>query len=113
MVDCLFCQLINQKKVDLVYASPSVVAFADISPKAPVHLLIVPRKHISSVLDLSEVDKSLVGQLFLTAKELAEEKNLSHRGFRCVMNTGPEAGQTMHHLHLHLLGGQPLGEMIH
>lgn len=107
MSDCLFCKIIkgeiNSKKV---YEDKNVFAFEDINPQAPIHILIVPKKHISSLNDLNEEDKEIVGDIFLAAKKIAKEKNIDKSGYRTVFNTGPDAGQAVFHLHLHLLGGR-------
>jgi len=107
MKDCLFCGIIEGKvKGELVYEDPSVVAFKDIGPKAPVHILIVPRKHIASLLDLEPSDGPLVGAIFRVAAKLAQEQGIANKGFRVVVNCGADAGQTVLHLHYHLLGGR-------
>lgn len=107
-MDCLFCKIvagdIPSKKV---YEDDLAYAFADIDPKAPVHLLIVPKKHISSLSDVDPADTPLLGHLHAVAKKLSAEKNLS-AGYRIVINTGPEGGQTVSHLHLHLLAGRQM-----
>lgn len=112
MDSCLFCDLIQQKKLNLVYEDDQVVAFPDIEPKAPAHLLIVPKKHIASVSDAQPEDEGLLGHLFIVAKQLAAEKGIAKDGFRTIVNTGANAGQTVFHIHMHVLGGQPLGEMV-
>jgi histidine triad (HIT) family protein len=107
MKDCLFCGIIEGKvKGELVYEDPSVIAFKDIGPKAPVHILIVPRKHIASLLDLGPEDRELVGDIFRVAAKLAQEQGIANKGFRVVVNCGADAGQTVFHLHYHLLGGR-------
>jgi histidine triad (HIT) family protein len=107
MKDCLFCGIIEGKvKGELVYEDPSVVAFKDIGPKAPVHILIVPRRHIASLLDLEPSDGPLVGEIFRVAAKLAQEQGIANKGFRVVVNCGADAGQTVLHLHYHLLGGR-------
>ncbi len=105
--DCLFC-LISQRQApaEVVFEDDKVMAFKDINPKAPVHLLIIPKKHISSLNDISEKDKELLGHLILIATHLAQEKNLKETGYRLVINTGPHSGQQIFHLHLHLLAGR-------
>lgn len=90
---------------NLVYEDERCIAFRDIDPKAPTHILIVPRKPIPTLNDLTEADEGLVGHLFLVAKELAEREGLKN-GYRTVINCGPEAGQSVYHIHLHLLGGR-------
>lgn len=91
----------------IVYQDDSVVAFKDVNPKAPVHLLIVPRKHIATLLDLQPEDKSLIGDIFSVANRLAKDQGLADKGFRVVVNCGANAGQTVFHLHFHLLGDRP------
>ncbi|MFH1714155.1 MAG: histidine triad nucleotide-binding protein [Candidatus Nealsonbacteria bacterium] len=109
MTDCLFCKIVNGEiEKEFLYKDEEVVVFDDIYPKAPVHILIVPKKHIESVNKLKEEDKSLVGKMFLVAKDLAGEKGLKDKGFRLILNTGRDAGQTVDHLHLHLMGGEKL-----
>jgi len=107
MDDCLFCGIIEGKiKGELVYEDESVVAFKDIGRKAPVHILIVPRKHIATLLDLGPGDGPLVGEIFRVAAKLAQEQGIANKGFRIVVNCGVDAGQTVFHLHYHLLGGR-------
>ncbi len=107
MPDCLFCK-IAQKRISarIVYEDESVVAFEDINPQAPVHVLVIPRKHISTTLEIKEEDLSLIGEMFRTANRIAEQRGVAARGFRLVMNTNPEAGQSVYHIHLHLLAGR-------
>lgn len=107
MSDCLFCGIIKGDiKGDIVYQDDSVVAFRDINPKAPVHIQIVPRKHIATLLDLEEADKALIGEIFYVAAQLARDQGVSKDGFRVVANCGPGAGQSVYHIHFHLLGGR-------
>ena len=109
MSDCLFCGIVEGKiKGEIVYRDNSIVAFKDINPKAPVHILIVPTKHIATLLDLQEEDKEIVGEIFAVANRLAEQQGVSKGGFRVVANCGAGAGQTVFHLHFHLLGGRSL-----
>lgn len=108
-MSCLFCKIISgeipSKKV---YEDEHVFAFEDISPQAPVHILVVPRKHISTSLELQEADDELVGRMFRAANAIAEEKGIAERGFRTVINCNKEAGQTVFHIHLHLFGGRAM-----
>lgn len=109
MSDCLFCGIIEGKiKGEIVYQDDSVVAFKDIAAKAPVHILIVPRKHIATVLDIEAGDGPLLANIFRVAAKLAEGQGIAQQGFRVVVNCGPDAGQTVFHLHYHLLGGRHL-----
>jgi histidine triad (HIT) family protein len=107
MSGCLFCQIVAQEKpAVLVYEDEHCIAFEDIYPKAPLHVLIVPRKHIPTLADGTEEDKKLLGHLLHVAAHVAKEKRIS--SFRVVINTNGEAGQTIYHLHLHVLGGRTL-----
>jgi histidine triad (HIT) family protein len=105
--DCLFCK-IAEKKIPstIVYEDESIIAFEDINPQAPVHVLVIPRKHIPTTLDIRKEDHSVVGQMFQTAYRIAEDRGIAQRGFRLVMNTNQDAGQSVYHIHLHLLGGR-------
>jgi histidine triad (HIT) family protein len=105
--DCLFCGVVKgDVKGNIVYQDNSVVAFKDINPKAPVHLLIVPRKHIATLLDLQQEDKGLIGDIFSVANQLAKDQGIAKEGFRLVVNCGAGAGQSVFHIHFHLLGGR-------
>lgn len=107
MSACLFCGIIEGRiKGEIVYRDNSVVAFKDINPKAPVHILIVPTKHIATLLDLAEEDKELVGEIVSVANRLAKQQGIAKDGFRVVANCGAGAGQTVFHLHFHLLGAR-------
>lgn len=109
MNECIFCQIAAGKIAsDIVYEDSDVIAFTDVSPEAPTHLLIVPRRHVASLNDTDAGDAELLGKLMATAVELAKERNLENNGYRLVMNTGLGAGQTVDHIHLHLLGGRAL-----
>ncbi len=101
MQDCIFCKIVNKEvPADFIFESESVVAFSDINPKAKVHILIIPKKHIESVKTLEEIDKNLIGEMFLTAQKIAKDKNLE--GYKLIINVGKEGGQEVEHLHLHL-----------
>jgi len=107
--ECLFCGIVKGDiKGNLVYQDNSVVAFKDINPKAPVHLLIVPRKHIATLLDLQQEDSSLISDVFNAANQLARDQGIAKNGFRVVVNCGAGAGQSVFHLHFHLLGGRAM-----
>lgn len=112
MDNCIFCAIANkQSPAELEYEDNEIVAFRDINPKASTHILIVPKKHISSVTTLEETDALLLGKMILTAKKLANEKGIADDGYRLVINAGKHSGQVVDHIHLHLIGGQPLGNM--
>ena len=110
MPDCLFCKIIDGDiPSNVVFENADVLAFRDISPQAPTHILIIPRRHISTINDIGDDDRELVGSLFTAAKEIAAAEGLSEDGYRVVMNCGEGAGQSVFHIHLHLLGGRGLG----
>ena len=107
MADCLFCGIADGKiKANLVFQDEAVLAFKDIAPKAPVHILIIPRKHVVSVLDIEANDSGVIGRIFQVAGQLAREQGIADSGFRVVVNSGADAGQSVSHLHYHLLGGR-------
>jgi len=109
MENCLFCKIIGgQIPGDFVFKDDRVVAFKDIHPMAPLHVLIVPREHISSLADIIEAKAGLVAYMVTVANKLAKQNGVADRGYRLVINTGPEGGQVVQHLHMHLLGGKPL-----
>lgn len=110
MAECLFCRIIRgeipSKKV---YEDEDAFAFRDIDPQAPTHILILPKRHIATLNDLTPEDAELVGKLFLVAKKLAKDEGVAEAGYRAVFNCNADAGQAVFHLHLHLLGGRPMG----
>lgn len=109
MEDCIFCKIINKQiPSQILYEDEEIIVFKDIEPVAPVHVLIVPKKHISSVMELSKEDQILVGKIYSVAQKLAVELGVSETGFRVVTNCGENAGQTVKHIHFHLLGGKKL-----
>ena len=109
MSDCLFCGIVEGTiKANIVYQNDLVVAFNDIGPKAPVHVLIIPRKHIVGVLDVTLDDGAVIGEIFQVAARLAREFGIADSGFRVVVNSGPDSGQSVFHLHYHLLGGRQM-----
>jgi histidine triad (HIT) family protein len=108
--DCLFCKIVNgEVPSDKVYEDDQVIAFKDINPVAPVHILIIPRKHISTLNDLAPKDNELVGHIFGTAKTIAADLGFDEVGYRCVFNTNKHGGQVVFHIHLHLLAGKQFG----
>jgi len=107
--DCLFCKIAEKKiSAKIVYEDDRCVAFDDINPQAPVHALVIPKKHMVSVAELSEADAGLLGHLMTVCATVARQKGLADSGHRLVVNTGSDGGQTVFHLHLHLLGGRPM-----
>jgi histidine triad (HIT) family protein len=106
---CLFCKIVNREvPASIVYEDDAVLAFNDINPQAPVHILVVPKRHISTLNDLQPDDDAIVGEIVRRAAAIAREKAVSTGGFRTVFNTNRDAGQTVFHIHLHLLGGRSL-----
>jgi histidine triad (HIT) family protein len=110
VADCLFCRIVaGEIPATIVYQNDQVVAFKDITPQAPTHVLVVPRRHIASLNDLGPADDALVGTLVRAAAGIAKEAGHADRGYRTVFNTNADAGQTVFHIHLHLLGGRKMG----
>ena len=104
---CVFCRIISKKiPSKIVYEDDLVTAFEDVNPQAPVHTLVVPKKHIPDIDSMTEADRDLVGHLFLTAKKIAADRGLDSKGYRMVINNGAGAGQTVFHIHLHILSGR-------
>lgn len=107
MSDCIFCKIAEKKiPAKIVYEDTEAIAFEDINPQAPVHTLVIPKKHIPTLLDLREEDNNLIGHLIKVANKVATDKGIAERGFRIVTNCNPESGQTVYHIHLHILGGR-------
>lgn len=109
----IFSQIIaGDVSADIVYRDDQVTAFRDINPAAPTHILVVPNREIPTINDLDDEDAALVGHMVLVAKRLAQEEGIAERGYRLIINCNQEGGQVVYHLHLHLLGGRPLGAMV-
>jgi len=106
---CIFCRIVaREAPSDIVYEDEELLAFKDISPQAPIHLLIIPKAHIGALAEVPARQEKLVGRLIITAKQLAEKQGIAKRGYRLVINCGTEGGQVIPHLHLHLIGGRKL-----
>jgi len=109
MSDCLFCKMVSGEiKPDTVYEDENVLAFRDIGPQAPMHVLVIPKRHISTLNDLDEKDAELAGQLTLAAAKVAEQEGVAEAGYRTVMNCNAAGGQTVFHIHMHVLAGRQL-----
>jgi histidine triad (HIT) family protein len=107
---CLFCEIVAGRiPAKVVYQDDQVIAFHDISPQAPSHTLIIPKKHITSLVELEPGDDLLIGSLVRKARDLARQAGLEERGFRLIFNCGEDAGYSVYHIHLHLIGGRKLG----
>jgi len=110
---CVFCKIVNKVlPAKVVYEDDLVIAFYDINPQAPVHILIVPKEHIPTVNDLEEKHKELIGHIFLVAKKIAQDMGFSENGYRILINCNRDGGQEIYHIHYHLFAGKPLGPMI-
>jgi len=112
-MDCIFCKIAaGEIPSDILYQDEGVVAFRDINPQAPTHVLIIPKKHIAALTDLSEAGMSVVGEMARVANQLARAEGIAERGYRVVINCGQQGGQLVPHLHMHLLGGRQLSETL-
>lgn len=109
MTACIFCKIITgERPAQIIHQDEQVTAFHDIHPVAPVHILIVPNRHINSVNELSKSDESLVGRLFIVARQIAKDLGVADDGYRLVINTGWQGGQTVFHMHIHLVAGRQM-----
>jgi histidine triad (HIT) family protein len=110
---CIFCRIVaGEVPSDIVYQDTDFLAFRDISPQAPTHVLIIPKTHIASLAKLTGGQQELAGRLIILAKNLAEKEGIANRGYRLVINCGPEGGQVVSHIHLHLVGGRRLDDRL-
>lgn len=113
MKECIFCKIIKKEiPASIVYEDEKIIAFRDISPIAPVHILVIPKKHIESLIKLEDKDKNLIGQIYLVMNKIAKEEGIYDKGFRIIANCGKDGGQLVKHIHFHLIGGKPLGSKI-
>ena len=107
MSDCIFCKIANKEiPAEIIYEDEDLLAFKDINPVAPTHILLIPKKHVSTLLDLTDEDSEIIGRIVLLSKKLAIELGLEEKGFRLVSNCKENGGQTVYHIHFHLLGGR-------
>lgn len=113
MNDCIFCKIVNKDiHSEIVYEDEEIVAFKDINPVAPIHILVIPKKHISSLTELKETDRDLIGKIYIVINKIARENNIDEKGFRVIANCGENGGQVVNHIHFHLIGGKKLGSKI-
>lgn len=113
MEDCIFCKIINREiPSDIVYEDDEVIAFKDIRPVTPVHILVIPKKHISMLTDLTEEDEALIGKIYTTINKIAKQEGFEKQGYRVIANCGKDSGQEVMHIHFHILGGKVLGDKI-
>ncbi len=109
MSDCLFCKIVSGEiPCDKIYENDKLIAFRDIDPKAPTHILVIPKKHIRSINELEISDQNLAGEILLAAKEIARIENIESSGYRTIFNTNNDGGQTVYHIHMHVMGGRQL-----
>ena len=112
-MDCVFCKIVRKEiPAEIVYEDEDVIAFRDAHPIAPVHVLVIPKRHIGSIVDISDEDIILVGKLIATAKKIAEDLKISEKGYKLLFRVGEHGGQEVKHIHLHLIGGARLREDI-
>lgn len=113
MEDCIFCKIINREvPSNIVYEDEEIIAFKDINPAAPVHILVIPKKHISSLVEIKPEDERIIGKIYTKINEIAETQGVKDKGYRVIVNCGKDGGQEVMHLHFHLLAGKQLGEKI-
>ena len=112
-MDCIFCKIINKEiPSEIVYEDEEIMAFKDINAVAPVHILVIPKKHISMLTELKEDDEKLIGRIYTVINKIANEQGIAQKGFRVIVNCGEDGCQEVKHIHFHLLGGKKLGEKI-
>ncbi len=113
MEDCVFCKIIKGEiPTEKVYETEEILAFKDIHPAAPIHILVVPKKHISMLTDLKPEDEALIGKIYTTINKIAEQEGFKEQGYRVIANCGKDSGQEVMHIHFHVLGGKKLGDKI-
>ncbi len=113
MEDCIFCKIIKKEiPSTIIYEDDKVIAFNDVNPAAPIHILVVPKKHIETLLDVSDQDNELISYVYQIINKIAKEKGFANNGFRVIVNCGKDSGQEVMHIHFHVLGGKKLGDKI-
>ncbi len=113
MDNCIFCKIIKKEiPSSIVYEDSEIIAFRDINPVAPVHILVIPKKHISSLIDLKTDNELLIGNIYTVINKIAKQEGIDEKGFRVIVNCGEDGGQEVKHLHFHILGGKKLGTKI-
>jgi histidine triad (HIT) family protein len=112
MKDCIFCKIAKKRiEADIIYKDEKVIAFLDINPKAPIHILVIPKTHIENINKVQKENQELLGHMILIAQRIAQNKKISQDGYRLVFNTNKNSGQIVDHLHLHIVGGKKLGNI--
>ena len=113
MEDCIFCKIIKKEiPSTIIYEDDKVIAFNDVNPAAPIHILVIPKKHIETLLDVSDQDNELISYVYQIINKIAKEKGFANNGFRVIVNCGKDSGQEVMHIHFHVLGGKKLGDKI-
>lgn len=113
MEDCIFCKIINRELPgDIVYEDDEIIAFRDIHPAAPIHVLVIPKKHISSLVDLEPEDEKVIGRIYSVINKIAGQEGILDKGYRVIVNCGEDGGQVVKHIHFHLLGGRKMGVKV-
>lgn len=113
MEDCIFCKIIKKEiPSEIVYEDEGIIAFKDINPAAPIHILVIPKKHISSIIDMKKEDEAIIGRIYSVINKIAKDIGIKEKGFRVILNCGEDGGQEVKHIHFHLLAGKKLGQKI-
>ena len=113
MEDCIFCKIIKREiPSEIVYEDEEIIAFKDINPAAPIHILVIPKKHISSIIEIKKEDEAIIGRIYSVINKIAEDIGIKEKGFRVILNCGEDGGQEVKHIHFHLLAGKKLGQKI-
>lgn len=112
-MDCIFCKIINKEiPSNIVYEDEEILAFKDIAPQAPIHIVVIPKKHIEKITQINKEDEKIIGRIYSVINKIAEEQGIADEGFRVIINCGENGGQEVKHIHFHLLGGKKLGGKI-
>lgn len=112
-MDCIFCKIINKEiPSTIVYEDDEILAFKDITPQAPVHIIVIPKKHIGKITDIEKQDEAVIGKIYSVINKIAVEQGIAEEGFRVIINCGENGGQEVKHIHFHLLGGAKLGAIV-
>ena len=113
MEDCIFCKIIKKEiPSEIVYEDEEIIAFKDINPAEPTHILVIPKKHISSIVEIKKEDEAIIGRIYSVINKIAEDIGIKEKGFRVILNCGEDGGQEVRHIHFHLLAGKKLGQKI-
>ena len=113
MEDCIFCKIIKKEiPSEIVYEDEGIIAFKDINPAAPIHILVIPKKHISSIVEIKKEDEAIIGRIYSVINKITEDIGIKEKGFRVILNCGEDGGQEVKHIHFHLLAGKKLGQKI-